>query len=64
MDADQRDAWNARKMVVTVKEHCPECKTLQPAVQKRTNYWPTVDKVCCADCFRKLIADYSGIACC
>lgn len=51
-------------MVVTVTEHCPECKTLQPEVKKRTNYWPTVDKVCCAECFRKLINDYSGVACC
>jgi len=55
MDADQRDAWNARKMVVTVTEHCDECGTLKPDVQKRshTQYWPTVALTIksCLPCF-------------
>jgi hypothetical protein len=64
MDADQRDAWNARKMVVTVKDLCPTCGKLCEDVEPRKNFWPTVNATCCGPCFSKLIADYSGIACC
>jgi flavoprotein len=55
MDADQRDAWNARKMVVTVTDHCEHCKTLKPDVQRREHaqYWPTVSLklTACNQCF-------------
>ena len=55
MDADQRDAWNARKMVVTVKDYCEGCKTLRDDVKEReaASYWPKfhIKKVCCSPCF-------------
>lgn len=51
-------------MVVTVKDYCEGCKTLRDDVKERKNFWPNVSATCCADCFSKLIADYSGIACC
>ncbi|SDH10866.1 hypothetical protein SAMN05216466_107129 [Paraburkholderia phenazinium] len=55
MDQKERDAWNARPMVVTVKEHCLECKTLQGTVEPReyASYWPTVSLklTSCAPCF-------------
>jgi hypothetical protein len=56
--------FRSRPMVVTVLDHCPECKTLQADVKPRKNFWPNVSATCCGLCFSKLIADYSGIACC
>lgn len=42
-------------MVVTVTEHCDECKTLKSDVQMReaNSYWPkySLKQRCCAGCF-------------
>lgn len=62
MDAKQREAWNLRPMVVTVKERCDECGQLRYDVQKRTNYWPNITATCCAKCFAEMVGECSGVA--
>jgi hypothetical protein len=75
MNRQQRDEWNNREMVVTIKTHCEHCKTLQPNVEPRSwnnGSWSnrrTVNITSCDPCFLKAIeeekskssSDYAGL---
>jgi hypothetical protein len=50
------DEWRHRELVVTVHEHCPECKQLKPEVKERTYFmhWMQTKTTCCPDCFLEI----------
>lgn len=68
MTPDERRKWNSRPMIVTVKEICPRCNTLQEGVLKRTIHGSWGQKleetVCCAACVPALQEEYSGLTIC
>jgi hypothetical protein len=60
----QLDAWRNRAVVVTVKEHCEHCKTLQPEVKhrkyQRYTYSKGISMTSCELCFDKARATDVG----
>jgi hypothetical protein len=64
MNTKELEAWRNRAVVVTVKEYCEHCKTLQPEVKhreyKKYFYSKGISMTSCELCFDKSRASDVG----
>lgn len=58
------EEWRQRPTYSRTLTYFECCKTLREDVETRRQYWPSVNLLSCLDCYRKAVADASGVAVC